>query len=250
MKIADLPCPNCGSQLNVDDTQQTATCPFCQGSFPLDDEAQHIKLENLTQAGYEFEKGRQIAKSEAGSSNNSKFIIAALAIIFLIAIGMFLVFSNQPGTPDPDNGNTSVQLTEDADLNAYLKEYNEVSHSQVIYAEKGNRSSQAFVKSYGYDIELSLENSQMTVSINQTNANANAGVAGMRNVFHDTVKVLDPSLTDDEIYNLFDSSVSNPPKERRNHKLGSIVINYFPDEKRGLDTVRGHLTLTASYPDE
>ena len=71
---------------------------------------------------------------------------------------------------------------------------------------------------------------------------------GMRDVFHDVCLTLDPTISDAEIYNLFDSSVSNPPAERRNHKLGTIVINYFPDEKRGLDTVRGHLELKAEYP--
>lgn len=64
MKIIDFKCPGCGAQLEVDVDQKQATCSFCNKSFPVDDEAQHFKIDGAAQAGYEFEKGRQQAQVE------------------------------------------------------------------------------------------------------------------------------------------------------------------------------------------
>ena len=64
MKLVNFTCPGCGAQLNADASMKRATCQYCGMSFPVDDEAQHVKFDGAEQAGYEFEKGRQRAQQE------------------------------------------------------------------------------------------------------------------------------------------------------------------------------------------
>ena len=252
MKVANLSCPNCGGQLQIDPYGHTAYCQFCNASFPLDDDATHIKFDSMAQAGYDFERGRQMAQSEQPASSNKVLIIAVVAVVVVavVAVAAFFALSKKSEPPAPSNTNVAaiVPLTENTVINQFIDDYNDLAKSPIESAEKGDGKYQYFVETYGYDVGLEQDGSQMLVSLNQTSANAKAGVGGMRDVFHDVCLTLDPTISDAEIYNLFDSSVSNPPAERRNHKLGTIVINYFPDEKRGLDTVRGHLELKAEYP--
>ena len=66
MKLVDLTCPHCGAKLTVDADDQEASCEYCGSRLLLDDEDDdvYIHYEDMEQAGYEFEKGRQKAIHE------------------------------------------------------------------------------------------------------------------------------------------------------------------------------------------
>ena len=64
MKIIELKCKNCGSLLKIEEGIPKVTCEFCHTSFLIDDEAQHVKYDNMYENGYEFEKGRIKAQGE------------------------------------------------------------------------------------------------------------------------------------------------------------------------------------------
>ncbi len=68
MKLVAFTCPACGAQLSVDIENRKASCQYCGATFPIDDEARHIRYDNAEQAGYEFEKGRQRAQAEYAQS--------------------------------------------------------------------------------------------------------------------------------------------------------------------------------------
>ena len=65
MKLVEMKCKNCGAQLKVNLEQKQSYCQFCGAEFHIDDEVQHIKYDDMEQAGYEFEKGRIKAQQEA-----------------------------------------------------------------------------------------------------------------------------------------------------------------------------------------
>ena len=76
MRLINLTCPNCGSQLQIDMDNKQARCDFCGNAILIDDGVQHIQYDNAEQAGYEFEKGRQRAKEEQrrkGTSTNTTY---------------------------------------------------------------------------------------------------------------------------------------------------------------------------------
>lgn len=64
MKLINLTCPNCGSQLQVDAENKQAQCAYCGNIMLIDDGVQHIQYDNAEKTGYEFEKGRQRAQAE------------------------------------------------------------------------------------------------------------------------------------------------------------------------------------------
>ncbi len=64
MKIVSMTCPNCGAILQVDADNKNVTCNYCGNALFIDDEMNHVKIDNPEQVGYDFEKGRQSAQSE------------------------------------------------------------------------------------------------------------------------------------------------------------------------------------------
>lgn len=64
MKLVELKCKNCGSILKVDENAKSVTCEYCQTTFSIDDEVQHVEYDNMEKSGYEFEKGRIKARKE------------------------------------------------------------------------------------------------------------------------------------------------------------------------------------------
>lgn len=65
MKIVNMVCPNCGASIQVDADKKNLTCNYCGNNLYLDDEVQHVQYDNAEETGYQFEKGRQRAQSEA-----------------------------------------------------------------------------------------------------------------------------------------------------------------------------------------
>lgn len=76
MKLVDMKCPNCGAKLQVNSELKKATCNYCGQDFAIDDEVQHLQYDNVEQAGYEFEKGRQRAKAEQQAAMNAQSVDA------------------------------------------------------------------------------------------------------------------------------------------------------------------------------
>ena len=65
MRIVDTTCTKCGANLHIDADRKTAFCEYCGAQLLIDDEVQHLQIDNAESAGYAFEKGRQRAQNEA-----------------------------------------------------------------------------------------------------------------------------------------------------------------------------------------
>ena len=70
MKLVNIKCPNCGSNLEIDAEAKQAFCTYCGSKLHVDDEVQHVQYDNAEETGYQFEKGRQRARAESGMYNN------------------------------------------------------------------------------------------------------------------------------------------------------------------------------------
>ena len=65
MKLINTTCPKCGANLRIDADRKQAFCEYCGTQILIDDEVQHLQIDNAESAGYAFEKGRQRAQNEA-----------------------------------------------------------------------------------------------------------------------------------------------------------------------------------------
>lgn len=71
MKLVELRCKNCGSSLEVSENEKEIVCRYCNTTFRMDDEVQHVKYDDMEQAGYDFEKGKIRAQQEQAGNNYS-----------------------------------------------------------------------------------------------------------------------------------------------------------------------------------
>lgn len=95
MKLVELECQNCGAALKVEEGTNNISCPYCKATYKLDDEAQHIKYDDMENSGYEFEKGRIKAQKEHLSNSsinlNTKFPKVAIIPFVMVAIVMIVI---------------------------------------------------------------------------------------------------------------------------------------------------------------
>lgn len=157
---------------------------------------------------------------------------------------------NVDETTESSKNESSVEkktpkFADDKVVNDFINNYNDISNSPLENIKKGNIKIKYFATSYGYYLELLHANDtdKINVTINQTNENSSSGVAGMKEVFHDIVKSIETSLSDDEVNNYFDNLVLN--ETITDSTLGSLKINYVPDKELSYGNSRGHIKVIA-----
>ncbi len=73
MRLVKLNCPNCNAALELDADRQTAFCQYCGTKILIDDEVQHIKLDNAYAVGVDLERGRQqVLRQQTGKFTLSR----------------------------------------------------------------------------------------------------------------------------------------------------------------------------------
>ena len=106
MKIVDTTCTKCGANLHIDADRKFAFCEYCGAQVLIDDEVQHLQIDNAESAGYAFEKGRQRAQNEAqavryntyqpapvANKKSKKIVWWVLGWIFIFPIPLTIIIS-------------------------------------------------------------------------------------------------------------------------------------------------------------
>ena len=105
MIIVDTTCTKCGANLHIDADRKTAFCEYCGAQLLIDDEVQHLQIDNAESAGYAFEKGRQRAQNEAQAQRyysaqpqpapkkNKKIVWWVLGWIFIFPIPLTIIIA-------------------------------------------------------------------------------------------------------------------------------------------------------------
>ena len=105
MRIVDTTCTKCGANLHIDADRKTAFCEYCGAQLLIDDEVQHLQIDNAESAGYAFEKGRQRAQNEAQAQRhysaqpqpapkkNKKIVWWVLGWIFIFPIPLTIIIA-------------------------------------------------------------------------------------------------------------------------------------------------------------
>ena len=152
---------------------------------------------------------------------------------------------NEPSKKETSSEKINSKYVDDRIINDFINSYNQNSNSPLENIKKGNIKIKYFASSYGYYLEFLHANDtdKLNVTINQTNENSESGVAGLKEVFHDIVKSIESSLSDDEIDNYFDNLMSNEIKTSSN--LGTLKIEYIPDKELSNGHSRGHIKVIA-----
>lgn len=131
----------------------------------------------------------------------------------------------EPEPAEPENGaDDDIVYADDEVVNEFITDYNAASQSPFTGVEDGNIRTKFYAYTYGFRVELLHANDtdDILVTISETDGKL---TTDMRDVFHDTVRVLDPSLSDEEIYAYFDTKVSGGDTA---DTLGRVSVYYQP----------------------
>ncbi len=145
-----------------------------------------------------------------------------------------------------DTDKSSGIYVEDAVVNQFISDYNSITQSQFTEFEKGNIRTKYFSHSYGYYCELLHANDtdKIRITISETNENAEVGTLGMKDVFRDVVKTVDPSLNDDSINEYFDKLNKSKDTITEN-AFGTMTIKFVPDQELSRGHFRGSIQIVA-----
>ncbi len=150
MKLVELECENCGAALKVEEGSNTVNCPYCKATYKIDDEAKHVKYDDMEKSGYEFEKGRIKAQKEHISNRtvnvDSRFpklaVIPFFMVLILMAVMLVRFGINRNNMLNNSSSSSSGSVSEEKekrDLESEIYSFN--------WRYSSGKKAGAFVKS-------------------------------------------------------------------------------------------------------
>ena len=101
MKLINMRCPNCNAYLQIKEGIHQYKCEHCASTFLVDEEVKKTRIDNAENTGYQFEKGRMKAQSEAGiidvPPEKKKITIwrVLLWVVFLPIMVLYVIWTNK-----------------------------------------------------------------------------------------------------------------------------------------------------------
>ena len=154
--------------------------------------------------------------------------------------------TNNKNLSNDKNKDEKLNYAEDEVVNNFIANYNSFSNSPIDNIEKGNIRTKYFGETFGYFLEMinSSDTNKISVTINKTNENANIGIEGMKEVFHDVIKTIIGDAIDNDINSYFDNLVSNEYMVTE-EAFNKLEIIFLPDKELSKGQSRGHIEIRA-----
>ena len=176
-----------------------------------------------------------------------KSILISLIIILCLSSYAFIGCSSEEVPEDNAVADEEVVeekevLFEDDELvNDFFVSYQELSNTEFTdYSSSRKYTCSANNSGYWFEVSDFTTTNEFEVRIEETNDTADAGVEAMRDVYYYTVKTLDNTLSDEDIYKIFD----NRDELKGEQILSSIKITITPDLELSSGHSRGHIDIT------
>lgn len=173
-------------------------------------------------------------------------------IILIIIVGIVLTLSQSCNINNKNKSsmktidNQEKQIVKNKIINEFITKYNSLSESPITDIEKGNIRIKYFGRSYNYYLEMldikDTKTAEIEITIFETDENAELGVKGMKNVFHDIMKACINDSSDEEINNCFDELINNQVIANKTYK--NVDIEFVPDIELSNGLSRGHIKIT------
>lgn len=178
----------------------------------------------------------------------NKYLIIGGVIALLAVVGTFFNYGQNPtvqpasptveqSAPAEDNIQPEESTEAEPDEHAFAKDpvvdefvvaYNAIAAHPFTELEVGNIRTKYFGASGGYEFEMLNANDteNILVTINTTPETLKADASAMATVFHDAVKAIDPSLSDEEIAAHFNSFITLEYSGKQD--LGKMEVEFHP----------------------
>lgn len=143
---------------------------------------------------------------------------------------------------------TTPEYAEDELVNRFLTDFISTSSFEVIKISQGNIKTKYLCQINGCQAEMINATSAGAKAFCITITGGNKSSSGNRvlAVMRDAVKVLDPSLTDDQIDKAI-SDLSDKPETRQSYQIGNnITVTYTPPVQLSQMTTKAKVDITAT----
>lgn len=178
-----------------------------------------------------------------------------IALIILIILGLLMNCSDdekssENSTTDETTAEETINDKEvlfekDELINDFFVKYQELSNTEFKdFSSQRTYWCSAENSGYWFDVSnYSDTTGVLEVRINETNETADAGVPAMREVYYYTVKTLDNTLSDEDIYRIFDGRINDEDEYKGEQTLSSLKILITPDMELSGGHNRGHIDI-------
>lgn len=177
----------------------------------------------------------------------NKKLVLTLITIFCFSSVFFIGCSSDDSQTDTETTQEEVVeekevLFEDNEfVNDFFVNYQEISNTEFSdYSSSRKYTCSAANSGYWFVVSHFSNTNELNVRIEETNDTADAGVPAMRDVYFYTVKALDNTLSDEDIYTIFD----NREELKGEQTLNSLTISITPDLELSSGHSRGHIDIT------
>ena len=180
-----------------------------------------------------------------------KKIILFLITIVSLSLFVFVSCSNSE-TPEENNIEDEEVVEEEQmlfedneNVNEFFFNYQKLSNTEFKdYSSSRKYTCSAENSGYWFSVSDFSTNGTLEVRIEETNDTAEAGVPAMREVYYYTVKTLDNTLSDEDIYKIFDGRMNDEDEYKGEQTLSSLTILITPDMELSGGHNRGHIDIT------
>lgn len=168
--------------------------------------------------------------------------------------------ASQSATTSEDNGESTVEsksdssetspettveesYADDAVVNRFITDYNAYSSSPIVDIRQGNIRTKYYGRTYDRQIEV-INGSDGMIHVTVSASVNYPDMADLREAFSDVVHVIDPNLTDDEIYAAYDAVVQGGYRVE-DSQLGIVHFTWCPTVELSKGLSLGHFEIWA-----
>ena len=139
-----------------------------------------------------------------------------------------------------------TEYAKDKVVNNFIANYNSFSNSPIINIKRGNIRTKYFGETYGYAVEMLNANdtNKIVITINKTNENADIGMEGMKEIFHDSIKAIITDESEEYINRYFDDLLKNEYMVTKD-AFNELEIMFFLDRELSKGLSSGHIKIRA-----
>lgn len=170
-------------------------------------------------------------------------------IIILIAMMCFFlclfVGCSSDAPEDSSDALEELVLFDNELVNEFFVNYQELSNTEFQnFSSHRAYNCSAENSGYWFDVsDFSSTTGTVEVRIEETNDTADAGVPAMREAFYYSVKALDNTIPDEDIYRIFDGRMNDEDEYKGEQTLSSLKILITPDMELSGGHNRGHIDI-------
>ena len=185
--------------------------------------------------------------------------IIGIIIGIVVILSLLSLCTNNTSTDDSNTSDENtveeevieeqtVYFEDDEVVNEFFVNYQNVSNTEFKdFSSIRKYECSAENSNYYFEVRhlhnINTDENTLEVRIDESNETADAGVSAMREVYYYTVKTLDNTISDEDIYKIFDGKMNEEEGYLGEQTISTLKILITPDLELSGGHSRGHIDI-------